>query len=189
MVNDAAGLLGIEAGLDSDFVSGTGNGQLEIAVPDSEGAEGLNDDSRFQLGNFDSSEIQYHDGVQGNWLVDDADPTEEFAFAITNQDTTSHHISVKGDFGDTGYRGGYQAHVAIGLYYEPLDDGHGGAQQESAVNSGGGGPHVTTDVSDGDPQEVEPGETVYVSMLFDTSRPNVEVDSDELDGSITITAE
>ena len=190
VVNDEAGLLGIEAGLDSDFVSGTGDGQLEIAVPDSPGAEGLNDDSRFQLGNFDSSETNYHEDIYGDWVVDDTDPTEEFAFAITNQDTTSHHITVEGDFGDTDYRGSHQAHVAFGLYYEPLNDGeYGGAQQEDAINSSGGGPSVTTDASDGDPQEVAPGDTVYVSILFDTNRPNVELSSGELDGSISIGAE
>ena len=189
VAEDSDAFLALEDG-DSDLVT-YDDGVLVINL-DGEGAlgEGIGDDSRYQLGNFDSSETNFHENIYGNWVADDGDPTEEFAFAITNQGTTSYHITIEGDFGDTGYRGGHQAHVAFGLYYEPLDDGqYGGAQQEDAVASGGNGPTVSTNADDGDPQEVDPGETVYVSMLFDTSRPNVEVGSDELDGSITITAE
>ena len=176
VVNDAAGLLGIEAGLESDIVSGTNDGELEIAVPDDEGAGGLNDNSVYQLGEVAEtpSELGPYDGSA--WLSVGGDPTDEFAFSIVNQDTTSHDVSLEADFPQvTG--GTYQPHFAVVVYDEANKE-----QDVGRAASGGQGPTLTV-------EDVSPGDAVYVALLFDTTSEGVDIDDGDLDGSLTISAD
>ena len=194
VVNDADGLIGIEAGLDSDIVTGTADGELEIAVPDEYGAQGLNNNSIYQLGHYDESEVHYHDGHSdntGEWLIKDGDPTSEYAFKITNQDTVAHEVTIDGTdtFGDV-MSSSWQTHVAVGLYNPALaGKQYGGAQQARAIDSGGEGPRVSVNNSDLEgTQKLEPGNSVYITVKFDTTHSNVEIDDGDLNGTFTISS-
>jgi len=177
VVNDEAGLLGIEAGLESDIVSGTGDGQLEIAVPDDYGAEGLNDDAKYQLGYVEEEPVdQWHSEYDfgSRWLNIGEKPTEEYAFRVVNQDTTSHDITIEADFPLVD-GGAYQPHFAVAVYDAAEEEQHGGL-----ADSGGDGPEITV-------EDVSSGDAVYVSLLFDTRY--VEIDDGSLSGSFTISAD
>jgi len=176
VVNDAAGLLGIQAGLESDIVSGTDDGELEIAVPDDEGAEGLNDNSVYQLGEVAEtpSEPGPYDGSA--WLSVGGDPTDEFAFSIVNQDTTSHDVSLDAVFPSIT-NATYQPHFAAVVY-----DEDNGEQQASRPATNGELPTLTV-------EGVSPGDAVYVALLFDTTDEDVNISGGDLNGSLTISAD
>ena len=172
---DSNAFLALEDG-DSDFVT-YDDSVLEINLDGKIGeGDGINDEARYQLGHVATTD-PFHYAVDDQWIVDDGKPTEKYAFVITNQGTTSYSITIDGNFGDTGYRGSYQAHVQLGVY-----DEEAGIQYGDQIDSGGGGPTVSVG-------DIGSGDSIYVSILFDTTRPNVEVGSDDLDGSFTISAE
>ncbi|MBP1923499.1 hypothetical protein J2751_002541 [Halorubrum alkaliphilum] len=176
VVSDDVGLVALQASDNHDFVNQDNEGNLEIDVPTDEGAEGLNNNARYQIGAL------AEDG-DADWVDVGGDPTEDYAFVITNNDTQPHEIGLWGDFPAIGGTGGFDQHVAAGMYYD-------GDQHTDRADSGG---EVGEEYFEGSwpftVEDVGAGESVYVSLLFDTTQDGVEVDEGDLSGTITISAD
>lgn len=121
VVADENGLLGITAGLDSDTITGTGDGELVIDTSTDQGAGGVNTNSGYWFGELEAEfeePPEQEFGAQGEEYPGGPDlegcaeyllpgiiagpeggeipvvSDQEFAFKVTNNDSDEHDVSI-----------------------------------------------------------------------------------------------
>lgn len=166
VVNDADGLLALEDDHPSDVVRGTADGELVIDFTAGEqyGAEGVNVDSRYEVGETDLSDDDPETGPQGN-------P----AFFIRNQDTSTHTVTLEYTLDDVEAASNLDSWLKFQT--ETLDD------QKFGVEIGNGPDFTAT--SDEASGTLDPGERTGVSIIVVTGESTV----DDLSGTLTVSAE
>jgi len=178
VVNDTNGLVALEPGpnIESDVVRES-NGELVIDFTADGNADGVNVNSRYQVGVFDSSNTWSMPGTSLNdtpaldWQDGMGD---DYAFAIRNQDTAEHGIRIAYEAADTdNFNGAY-----IYFQFEPT-----GANSQYL--------RIRIDESNGNNVEASsdtiPAGTAYrCSFLVDTRAVDADVDDTDLSGQIRV---
>lgn len=199
VVNDSAGLIGLEAG-STDLVTNTGgSGGNELMIdfdPDDSGT-GVNPDSTYQvggLGEFDSGNIFDVPGVPtadpsaGDVAIDTTTSIEtEHAFKVMNQTNSTKQIEVtytpNSDF-PAGAR------LYLVAYYEEGDNDGDSSQEEGLVIgdvANGDNPKAAS-VIFADQQYSDPvgaGDEFYVTIIVDVDEVSSGTD---LGGTLTVRA-
>ncbi len=199
VVNDSAGLIGLESG-STELVTdsgGSGGNELMIDFNPSGGGNGVNPDSTYQvggLGEFDSGNIFDVPGVPtadpsaGEIAIDtDTSIESNHAFKVMNQTNSTKQIEVTYTPNENFPSG---ARLYLVAYYEEGDDDGNSSQEEGLV---------VGDVTDGDNPKaasiifadqqysdpVGSGDEFYVTIIVDVD----EVESGtDLGGSLTVRA-
>ena len=199
VVNDSAGLIGLEAG-STELVTntgGSGGNELMIDFAPGDSQTGVNPDSTYQvggLGEFDSGNIFDVPGVPtadpsaGDVAIDTTTSIEtEHAFKVMNQTNSTKQIEVtytpNSDFPEG-------ARLYLVAYYEEGDNDGNSSQEEGLVIgdvANGDNPKAAS-VIFADQQYSDPvgaGDEFYVTIIVDVD----EVSSDtDLGGTLTVRA-
>lgn len=175
VVNDADGLVALESQVDGDVVREDDGGELAIDFTAGGQADGVNVNSRYQVGVFtqvgwagqqavDAGALEYNGPQAG------PDP----AFLVTNQDTTEHDITVSYE-ADASDLGG-------SILYMQFVPGIGGSSQAGKAFLSATG----TDNGFSYTADVGPGESIAVVIMTDTRNGDT---TDDLSGTLTVSSE
>jgi len=184
VVTDSDGLVALEPGdVAGDRVYHTGTqGALKIDFTSSEGGQGVNVGSRYQIGYFG----------QYNWMPpQDKLPTPEYpgdphhlpAFSVINQDSTAHVVRIQYEFdGDPGDSEVFM--MGASRSAETVDSASNIPTQSTWLP----GEIAFKDHGGGQPGDIrlEPGGRIGVSLFIDTRDGSVD---DDLSGTLTVSAE
>lgn len=114
VVNDASGLMALGVGNVPSDVVREENGELTIDFTAAGNAGGVNIDSRYQVGTFDTDYATVPPGA----LETQSGIGSDYAFSVMNQDTITHDVRVKFEADDTGSYNGSALH----FQYVPTGD-------------------------------------------------------------------
>jgi len=168
VVTDENGLLALVAGEEPDRVYQNSDGELDITFTSDQGGEGVNVNSRYQVGSMrgpgPTPELSSAGQPQNK-----GSPEENTAFSVVNQDSVSHEVTLEYEADDPGDSVvWFQAVPSTG-------PGSPNGQADLEVTSGKNPNSVT--------REISPGEYLGVSILVDTRDGSVD---DDLTGTLTV---
>lgn len=181
VVTDSNGLIALRDMTDGDVIR-QNNGQLQIDFTAGERAGGVNVDSQYLVGAMKQNHVKIHHDALGEYLDPERDHLpgarsgeESEAFAIVNQDTETHTVSV--NFDATGTVGGsilyFQGAVieSDGSFTNPPD------YKEIVIKDGQTQDSVAVDL--------RPGAKLAFSLVVNTRNGST---SDDLSGTMTVSA-
>ena len=176
VVNDADGLLGLEVGGEANGrVSENENGELEIDFTSEEGGEGVNVNSRYQVGEFNNHVLNrgWSDSVidpRGGDPGFDLDRQDNAAFRVHNNDGQDHEVTLEYEVDEES-----DAFIGFQISRNNVDGGAG----MSYIGVWGSSDSATFTLN--------PGEFAGVSIAVDTRDVDDFEDSD-LSGTLTVSA-
>jgi hypothetical protein len=181
VVNDSNGLIGLEVGGSADGRVNTNDGELAINFTSEQGGQGVNVNSRYQVGEFCAVDKAFTPDLDPDGPVlkgTSSNAMDDPAFEITNNDSVNHEITIKyectaEDIG--GARLIWQFEDEARQYFIDL----------SGSNTSGS---TTIDGKGADPAP-EPGDAVGAALLVDTRDYTGDADDLDLSGSLTVSAE
>ena len=180
-VDDSDALLALHPGLESDIVSTTAMGgdgsrdgphYLEIDFDLANGGDGINPNSKYQLGVSPETGSYIYDDRSDNdgWATAEDRYEDEHAFRIVNQDSEPKDITVEFEPNEDI---GSNAFGLVAIHDDEVVN-HG----DNTGFTGGTISHTAEDVAAGD--------TVYVVFAMSIGTYNTDID---MGGEITVTAE
>ena len=182
VVNDSDGLIALTVGDGADGRVSVDDGELGISFTSDNGGQGVNKNSRYQVGVFEDKGWAVPDGALE--VASSGTP----AFEIVNQDTSNHEVDIEYDC---------DAHdIGNATVFFQLWHAHGTGVKHYTIGGRSGARKITgTDTSaalSDENQEIPkggapyaPGDTIGGAMLVDTR--NVTMDPADLDLSGTLT--
>ena len=195
VVNDESALIGLKASDDTDLVTGTSDGQLEINFDLDDAGDGVNPNSTYQvggLGGFDMQNLNEVPGAPtvspsvGDVAIDTQTPIdEEYAFKVMNQSGNDQQIEVVYEANDEPFPDDTQVYLVA--WYP---DGSNVSSQEEglAVGDVTGGNDKSASIIYADQQYSDPigaGDKFYVTILVNVGDADPGTD---LGGEITVRA-
>jgi hypothetical protein len=195
VANDADGLIGLEAG-DTEFVNNSG-GELMIDLSsESNGGDGVNPNSTYQvggLGGFDSNNINLVPGDPttvpsvGDVAIDtETNIEDEYAFKVMNQTGSAKDIEIAYNANDEPFPSGTRLFLVA--YYP---QGSNDSEQEEGLAVGdytNNNEKAASIIFDDDQQysaSIGSGEEFYVTILVEVGDA---ADGDDLGGDMTVRA-
>jgi hypothetical protein len=195
VANDADGLIGLEAG-DTEFVNNSG-GELMIDLSsESNGGDGVNPNSTYQvggLGGFDSNNINLVPGDPttvpsvGEVAIDtETDIEGEYAFKVMNQTGSAKDIEIAYNANDEPFPS--DTRLFLVAYYP---QGSNDSEQEEGLAVGNytnNNEKAASIIFDDDQQysaSIDSGKEFYVTILVEVGDA---ADGDDLGGDMTVRA-
>jgi len=201
VVDDTNGLIGLEAGSETDFVSdssGSSGNELEIDLTSNEGGDGVNPNSTYQIGGLSELDENNLDGTWGfpgdgpespndlsEVLIDQSTSmSADHAFKVMNQTDSPQNIEVTYHFDE--HPG--DARVYLVGYYADANGGGSESDEGLVVGNATVDNRGTRIVYSDDFDYSEPikiGNEFYVTIIVDVGDADA---SNDLSGTLTVRA-
>jgi hypothetical protein len=187
VVTDSAGLIALRAGSSADGRVYESNGELKIDFTSDQGADGVNINSRYQVGS-----VRPDHNLPGN--VDPVGPQGVIytnpAFKIVNQDSENKEITVSYELSGSVNQNGSLLHIGFrgpdSSYEAGSNVGNGGPGKLSSwlqVYDGQTNPSYTFDGG----AEITSGGSLGAGIFVDTTGSGADT-SEDLSGTLTVEA-